>query len=181
MIESLYPQFQHWSEYGAVWIISDPHLDDGDGILMNPNWPTTREYIQNLHIKVGKYDTLICLGDVGNPDYFRSFKCYKVLLTGNHDSGVSNYLGIFDEVYEGPLFIADRILLSHEPIYGLEEICINIHGHEHCHPTNYYNHINLAADNVNFEPFNLGKAIKNGLLSTTKNYHKLTLEKIRNS
>jgi calcineurin-like phosphoesterase family protein len=178
MIKSLYPKFQHWSEKGAIWIISDPHLDY-DNKLINSYWPTSQQYIQNLHSHVGKNDTLICLGDVGNKEYFRDFKCYKVLITGNHDAGATTYTDVFDEVYEGPLFIADRILLSHEPIFGLEEMCVNIHGHVHCETNIYVNHINLAADNVNFEPFNLGQAIKNGLLSSIKNYHKLALEKIK--
>ena len=181
MIKSLYPQFQRWSEKGAIWIISDPHLDDEDCRLMNPDWPTAREYIKRLHIDIGKNDTLICLGDVGNKEYFREFKCYKVLLTGNHDAGATTYEDVFDEVYNGPLFIADRILLSHEPIFGLEDMCVNIHGHVHCETNIYVNHINLAADNVGFELFNLGQAIKKGLLSFSKNYHKITLEKIKNS
>lgn len=218
MIKSLYPKFQSWAEKGAIWIISDPHFDDPDCKIMNPNWPDAQDYINQIKPKIGKYDTLICLGDVGNPKYFNRLDCYKVLITGNHDSGVSNYLkggqfldflypddakklvqnnkelyigerhglkvavyartGYFDEVYNGPLFIADRILLSHEPIYGLENICINIHGHVHNAPiVPDEGHINLAADNIGWRPINLGLLIKNGFLSATKNYHKVNLEK----
>ena len=36
----------------------------------------------------------------------------------------------FDEIYTGPLFIAEKILLSHEPVYGLPW-CLDIHGHDH--------------------------------------------------
>ena len=181
MIKSLYPKFQSWAEKGAIWIISDPHFGDPDRKIINSNWPSPQEYINNIKSKIGKHDTLICLGDVGDKEYFKSFNCYKILITGNHDTGATTYEDIFDEVYNGPLFIGDRILLSHEPIHGLEEICVNIHGHVHCETNIYVNHINLAADNANFEPFNLGQAIKKGLLSSIKNYHKLTLEKIRNS
>lgn len=221
MIKSLYPKFQSWAEKGAIWIISDPHFGDPDCKIMNSNWPDPETYISNIKPRIGKNDTLICLGDVGDPKYFNRFNCYKVLITGNHDSGVSNYLkggqfldflypddakklirtnkelyigeehglkvavyartGYFDEVYNGPLFIADRILLSHEPIYGLEDICINIHGHVHNAPVvSDESHINLAADNIRWYPVNLGLLIKEGLLSETKNYHYKTLEKIRN-
>lgn len=183
MITSLYPQFQKWSLHGAVWIISDPHFDDEDCKYMNPDWPTPYEYINRIKPYVGKNDTLICLGDVGDPVYFDRFNCYKVLITGNHDAGASTYLkntkyktGFFDEVYNGPLFIADRILLSHEPIYGLEDICLNIHGHVHQGFFYTRGHLNLAADVMNWEPFNLGAAIKNGLLADYKNYHRIMLE-----
>ena len=40
------------------------------------------------------------------------------------------YKNYFDEIYTGPLFIAEKILLSHEPVYGLSW-CLNIHGHDH--------------------------------------------------
>ena len=83
---------------------------------------------------------------------------------------------LFDEVYDGPLFIADRILLSHEPIFGLENFCVNIHGHCHNGQHRYDGHINLAADVVNYQPFNLGQAIKDGILSGVPNYHRNTID-----
>ena len=180
MIKSLYPQFQRWAEKGAIWIIADPHLNDKDCKLIDPGWPSPEEYISALKIDIGKNDTLICLGDVGEQGYFKSLKCYKVLITGNHDKGATTYEDTFNEVYNGPLFIADRILLSHEPIYGLEDICLNIHGHVHNAFDDDPGHLNLAAEVCDYYPFNLGVAIKNGLLSEYKNYHKLILEKKKN-
>ena len=53
----------------------------------------------------------------------------KVLILGNHDAKGA-YKNYFDEIYTGPLFIAEKILLSHEPVYGLPW-CLNIHGHDH--------------------------------------------------
>lgn len=179
MIKSLYPQFQFWSSEGAVWIISDPHFDDLERNLYN--WPSTDDYIKSIKPMIGVNDTLVCLGDIGNAKRMEEFNCYRVLVTGNHDAGATTYEKYFHEIYTGPLFIGDRILLSHEPIFGLEDICVNIHGH--CHKQSYElvrNHINLTADVMNWELFNLGKEIKKGLLSDTKNYHKITLEKIKN-
>lgn len=177
MIVSLYPQFQYWSNTGSVYIISDTHFEDSDCKYMDPDWITPQEHIDIIKQKVRKSDTLIHLGDVGNGQWLEQLPaCHKVLITGNHDvlSKVSKY---FDEVYTGPLFIADRILLSHEPIYGLENFCCNIHGHNHAAgDESNINHINLAANVYNYQVFNLGKEIKNGLLSQIKNYHRITID-----
>lgn len=54
-----------------------------------------------------------------DPKYVPMIKARKkILLLGNHDAKGA-YNGLFDEIYTGPLFIADKILLSHEPVYGL--------------------------------------------------------------
>jgi len=174
MINSLYPIFQKWSVAGSVYIISDTHFDDSDCKLMDPNWITPQKHMEIIKQDVRKGDTLIHLGDVGNPNYFDELKCYKVLITGNHDvlSKVANH---FNEVYTGPLFIADRILLSHEPIEGLEDWCMNIHGHDHGH-TFRHNHVNLASNIYHFRVFNLGASIKGGLLSQIENYHRITID-----
>ena len=175
MIKSLYPIFQKWSATGSVYIISDTHFDDFDCKYMDPNWITPQEHINIIKQDVRKPDTLVHLGDVGNGEWLTQLPaCRKVLITGNHDvlSKVSKY---FDEIYTGPLFIADRILLSHEPIEGLEKFCYNIHGHDHGH-TYRYHHINLAANVHNYRVFNLGANIKGGLLSQIQNYHRITID-----
>lgn len=184
MIKTLYPQFQRWSTTGSVYIISDTHFDDSDCKLMNPKWITPQEHMEILKKKIHKGDTLIHLGDVGNPKYLDELKCYKVLLTGNHDV-LSKVASHFDEVYTGPLFIADRILLSHEPIYGMEKFALNIHGHVHNgYLVAWYDngeklinsHLNLASDVAQFQPSSLGEIIKHGLLSDQVNYHRLTID-----
>ena len=184
MIKSLYPQFQRWSATGSVYIISDTHFDDSDCKLMDPNWISPQEHIEKLKKEIHKNDTLIHLGDVGDASYLDELKCYKVLITGNHDilSKVANH---FDEVYNGPIFIADRILLSHEPIYGLEKFALNIHGHVHQGYTCAYydiggkfitSHLNLASDVAQYTPCSLGVLIKSGFLSGKVNYHRLTID-----
>ena len=177
MIKSLYPQFQYWSSTGSVYIISDTHFEDKDCLLMDPEWITPQEHIDKIKKVVRKGDTLIHLGDVGNGEWLTQVPASrKILITGNHDvlSKVSQY---FDEVYTGPLFIADRLLLSHEPVFGLEDFAWNIHGHCHGYLQQYDKHTNLAANVYGFEVFNLGNEIKKGLLSKTPNYHRLTVEK----
>lgn len=181
MIPSLYDKFKPWSATGSVYIISDTHFDDADCKYMNPNWITPQEHIAILKKVIHKTDTLIHLGDVGDASYLDKLKCYKVLLTGNHDI-LSKVASHFDEVYNGPLFIADRIILSHEPIYGLESFALNIHGHVHNGYTIAFSdkvasHINLASDVAQWQPCNLDTLIKNGFLSKIPNYHRITIDK----
>lgn len=174
MIKSLYPIFQKWSATGSVYIISDTHFEDLDCKLMDPNWITPQEHMEIIKQDVRKGDTLIHLGDVGNPDYLDELKCYKVLISGNHDV-LSKVASHFDEVYTGPLFIADRLVLSHEPLQGLEGFAMNIHGHDHT--SNFrHNHINLASNVYHFRIFNLGASIKGGLLSQIENIHRVTID-----
>jgi calcineurin-like phosphoesterase family protein len=185
MIDSLYDKFKPWSAGGSIYIISDTHFDDPDCKLMNSNWITPTKHMDILKKEIHKNDTLIHLGDVGDASYLDELKCYKVLITGNHDV-LSKVASHFDEVYNGPLFIADRILLSHEPIFGLEQIALNIHGHVHNGATvmfydagGYFitSHLNLASDVAQFQPCNLKTLIKSGYISNKKNYHRLTIDK----
>ena len=175
MIKSLYKEYaERWSGTGSVYIISDTHFDDSDCKLMDPNWITPQKHIEIIKQDVRKGDTLIHLGDVGNPDYLDELKCYKVLITGNHDI-LSKVASHFDEIYTGPLFVADRLILSHEPIQGLEGFAMNIHGHDHT--ANFRpNHVNLASNVYHFRVFNLGASIKGGLLSRVENIHRVTID-----
>lgn len=219
MITTLYPIFQHWSEKGSVYIISDTHFEDSDCKLMDKNWITPEEQVNIINSIVHKNDTLIHLGDVGNPEWISKLKAgHKVLIMGNHDKGKNVYLRkkvtfnsfeelqeasssfkceadykrafksllygieidnhLFDEVYEGCLFISDKILLSHEPVHGLPW-CLNIHGHDHNGVEPYEKnckHINLAANVCGYTPINLGKIIKDGVLSGIDSIHRQTID-----
>ena len=107
MISTLYEVFQHWSAKGSVYLLSDLHLDDDDCLLMDKNWIPPEEQIWIINNILTRNDTFICLGDVGSPEYAGKIKnCYKVLLLGNHDKR-KDYKDIFDEIYEGPLFISE--------------------------------------------------------------------------
>ena len=214
----LYKSFEHWYHGGTIWLISDTHFDDPDCKLMHTNWPTPSKQIELINSCVGKNDTIINLGDVGDETWIRQIKGYKVLLLGNHDKGKSNYEklysseldgellyqstskkdveefnehyfwdynkkpyivdnGKFDEVYEGPLFINDKICLSHEPIdlkFG-----INIHGHCHnseqsIYHTCEYVDVNIVADVREFMPIRLDKLIGE---FKTKDLHRVTIDK----
>lgn len=201
----LYRQFEHWYHGGNIWLFSDPHFNDPTSKEIDDNWPNSDDLVEKLNFKLGRKDTLICLGDVGDLEYVKKIKnCYKVLVMGNHDKGYSNYekkyaaacrvegykgyfFGwqnsekevqdtideynaehsyvdftiednrLFDEIYEGPIFISDKILLSHEPIelsFGL-----NIHGHSHGAKSDWCDgrsgQCNICSDVVNFEKIRL--------------------------
>lgn len=102
----LYPFCDKWLEKsGSIWIISDPHFNDADCFSFrsqsnNPPLPDginntvdlSNFLVNNINKCCGKNDTLIILGDIGDINYVKKLKAgYKVLITGNHDSGVTNY------------------------------------------------------------------------------------------
>jgi calcineurin-like phosphoesterase family protein len=171
---------------------------------------------------VGKHDTIIFLGDIGNVEMIRKIRGYKVLIMGNHDKGASNYErqgmlygwtkaeftkeyilkfmrerypgwairisdydgywhavadnGLFDEVYEGPLFITDKLLLSHEPIDL--PFAFNIHGHDHSGWQVFSgHHLNVCAEHISYTPVNLNRLLKGGLLSKVDSIHRMTIDK----
>ena len=243
MLPQLYKCFQHWSVDGSVYIYSDPHFDDSDCKTIDAAWPSPEEQITKINKKVHKGDTLIILGDIGNPEYIKRIKAgYKILIAGNHDAGLTNYKktitheireiivkytteeqyekdiiiirksfykylcekypyakisiqeryefhspfhffdatiddNLFDEVYGGPLFIGEKILLSHEPIDLPFGLCI----HGHCHSEkgfyNERNKFNVCSNTVGFEPQNLSEIIKAGFLKRVETIHRLTIDK----
>ena len=226
-IQSLYKCFDKWSEKGTVWIISDMHFDDKDLEHAVPGRPSAEEMVKMINSKVGKNDTLICLGDVGNANYVRQLKGYKVLIMGNHDKGRSNYEYcwwtewfdqdeytkeqaleemrkmypnckytvyenwsfhqpfesweitaenmLFNEVYEGPLMISEKLILSHEPIDV--SWAFNIHGHDHSQPASDKRHFNVCADVINYTPINFNQWMKQGYLSKIETIHRSTIDK----
>lgn len=175
-IPQLYPCFRHWDNQ-TIWIFSDFHFGDEDLRAGEPNRPTDEEIVRQINSKVGRKDTLIVLGDVGDPAYVRQLRGYKVLICGNHDAGATNYQEVFDEVYTGPVFIGERILLSHEPIPNMT-FALNIHGHVHDmrHKNDKY-HFNCCAEAINFTPVNFNQLVKSGILSKIDTIHRATIDK----
>lgn len=173
MIKTLYPIFQHWSKKGSVYIISDTHFDDKDREFMGYNI-SEQDQIYILKKYCHKNDTLIHLGDVGNPEYLNQLKCYKVLIMGNHDQSIEKFKPYFNEIYSGPLIIAEKIILSHE----LLDInwAWNIHGHNHNEDSQDKYHTNMASNVVDYKPLNLGKAIKTGVLLQISSIHRQTID-----
>lgn len=175
MIDSLYPPFRKWTERGALWIYSDPHFSDPEMVHLRKNYIGDDEQVARINSKVGKYDTIIILGDIGNVEVCRKIRGYKVLIMGNHDKGVSNYTDIFDEVYEGPLFIAEKLILSHEPVDL--PFAFNIHGHDHSYWFSADNHLNVCAEHIDYYPVNVNRLLKKGLCSGVDSIHRITIDR----
>lgn len=175
MIVQLYDKFKHWSENGTVWLYSDPHFNDAELAAGVQNRPSAEEQVKLINSKVGKKDTLIILGDIGDIEYAKMLRGYKVLVMGNHDSGASNYRDVFDEVYEGPLFVGERILLSHEPINL--PFALNIHGHVHSVKIkNTKNSFNVCSDVIGYIPVNMNQLMKSGILAGINSVHRETID-----
>lgn len=221
MYKGLYDAFRHWfhENRGTVWFYSDPHFADPEIAQLRPNYIGDDEQVRRINAKVGKYDTLVILGDIGNVDWVKRLHGYKVLIMGNHDAGASNYrriirpqktevhrrydpqyyaLGpglykgewlneievvepaydnhLFDEVYEGPLFISEKILLSHEPMDCLW--AFNIHGHDHS-GWDYKgdDRLNVCAERINYTPIALPQIIKSGALKEVETIHRAAINR----
>lgn len=218
MSSNLYDHFNHWY-YGGVnyvkgqiYFYSDPHFSDEEMKYLRKNYIGDEEQVRRINSKVTKNDTIVILGDIGNKEWVKKIRGYKVLITGNHDAGASRYKRVeefldvnklenpdmeyikskyrpikgfdnvwyrdnklFDEVYTGPLFVADKILLSHEPIdfpYAL-----NIHGHDHSHKDFVDNtHLNVCAELIDYTPVSLKSIIESGKLKNIDSIHRATID-----
>ena len=177
MKQHLYPIFaEKWLRPGGtVYFYSDPHFADPEMIYLRKNYIGDDEQISRIKKIVHKCDTLIILGDIGDPTPLKQIRCYKVLICGNHDKGVTYYEDYFNEIYNGPLFISDRILLSHEPINL--PFTLNIHGHDHSNSEQVApHHLNLCAEHIDYEPVAFKKIIKYGLLKNVPSIHRITID-----
>lgn len=175
----LYPCFEHWKKFNNIWLYSDPHFSDPEMRYLRHNYVGDDEQINRINSKVGKCDLLIILGDIGNISCVSKLRGYKVLIKGNHDIGTSKYektidANLFDEVYEGPVMINKKLLLSHEPIEMT--YALNIHGHDHGRQfgKDIY-HINICAEHINYTPVSLKSIIKDGGLSDIESIHRQTI------
>lgn len=185
MIKSLYPCFQHWSEMGGVYLVSDTHFKDLDRKYMGYHISNEDQWYI-INDTCHKLDTLIHLGDVGDLEYIKKLKCYKVLIMGNHDQSIEKMKEVFNEVYSGPLWISQKLVLSHEPICVTdwnwlyeedESIVFNIHGHDHADNTKDFYHLNLTQNVYGYIPLNLNQFIKSGKLKNITDIHRITIDK----
>ena len=223
MYKHLYDNFAHWFHdgKGQVYFYSDPHFSDEEMKYLRHNYIGDEEQVKRINSKIGKWDTLVILGDVGDVKWVKKLRGYKVLVMGNHDAGASNYKRVsqpeqvecerhwdprfyaigpneyrgeyvhtqkviqeaqdnhlFDEVYEGPLFISDKILLSHEPIDL--PFALNIHGHTHSMTEEDLRHYNCCAEHINYTPVCLKTIIESGILKQIDTIHRITIDEATN-
>ena len=91
MVTGLYNIFNTLWGAQTIWLYSDPHFGETEEESGLTNKPTDAEQVQRINSKVGRKDTIIFLGDIGDPSWLKAVRGYKVLITGNHDTGISNY------------------------------------------------------------------------------------------
>ena len=77
---------------------------------------------------------------------FSKYDCHKFAIAGNHDNvETKEYMKtLFDNVYNFPVFISKRIILSHIPAIQVDPQVLNIHGHLHGSRLNYPNSMNAS-------------------------------------
>ena len=172
-LPGVYKLFEEKWNGQTIWIISDTHFGDKDLRAGVPGRPSDEELVKLINSKVGRKDVLIHLGDVGDTDFIRQLRGYKVLIMGNHDAGRTKYEEFFDEVYEGPLMIGEKLILSHEPV----DIpwAYNIHGHDHAGALRI-GHTNVCADVIGYTPINLNSWLKEGHTSRIQTIHRETID-----
>lgn len=111
------------------------------------------EYIIEAINKIVKPDDLLFhLGDTGDLEKVKQLNGIKILVKGNHDKQASKlYNSVFKEVYNYPIFISKRILLSHLP-EAVSPHVLNIHGHLHGSYLDSKNHINASIHVIDYKP-----------------------------
>lgn len=171
----LYKCFDHWFRGGQVYFYSDPHFGDDEMVYLRKNYIGDEEQVKRINAKIGKSDTLILLGDIGDKSWLSKIRGYKVLITGNHDSGQETFREYVNEVYDGILTISKNIVLSHEPIDV--KYALNIHGHDHAlwYPADAL-HINMCAEHIGYTPVSLKNIVLSGMLKGIPNIHRETID-----
>ena len=182
----LYPCFKHLNNYNTIWVYADPHFGDEEMELYRRNYIDDDEQVKRINSKVGKKDVIFILGDIGDAEYVKRIRGYKILVMGNHDRGKSYYQRrivdgednhLFDEVYSGIVMLNDKLLLSHEPVTGLPFV-FNIHGHNHndFQRKDDNTRLNVCAEYIDYTPVNINSIIKNGMLKNVTSIHRFAIE-----
>ena len=111
-IAGLYKAFDHWHQEGTLWIISDTHFGDADIRRGFPDRPADNELVKRINSYVGRKDTLIMLGDVGDVSYVKQLRAkYKILIMGNHDCGRTNYeRQVITQLFSKDLYTKEQVL-----------------------------------------------------------------------
>lgn len=175
--------------YDTQFIWGDLHLGDR-GMwkrTYSKHFNTEEEYfgtlIKNHNIYASRDDTVsLFLGDIGQSPKFEIFKQmrgYKILMLGNHDNyPIEVYQRYFDEVIKFPIFIRNRIAISHIPI-PTEPGVINVHGHIHELDLKSDRHINICPEKTDWKPVRL-KDILNRLSHLKKPSYRFLKEWYKN-
>ena len=177
-LPQLYDIFREkWEPFSDIYLVSDTHFNDKELCVGSKQIERkdSDEYVKLINSKVGKKSILLHLGDVGDLEVMKKVRGYKVLVMGNHDTGVTKYKEVFDEVYTGPIQIGEKLILSHEPVDV--PWAFNIHGHvHHGEPMSDNQHFNVCGEARKcYEPVNLNQFMKAGFMAKIQTIHRDTI------
>ena len=127
-----------------IWLVSDFHFGHRNVIdyCKRPFKNVTEMnnvLIKNFNKTVDKNDVVYILGDVSflntksTTEIVKHLNGFKYLIKGNHDpktNAAYRKMG-FLEVYDKPIILNNKYILSHEPISNKGPYLINIYGHLH--------------------------------------------------
>lgn len=107
----------------------------------------------------------------------------RYIISEEYDFDNENYVWVvkadnmlFDEVYEGPLMIGEKLILSHEPVDA--PWAFNIHGHTHLGPIRQDKyHFNVCSDVIGYVPINMNQFMKSGTLAHIDTIHRKIINK----
>ena len=137
---------------------------------------------------VKKDDELYHLGDFSfgktfdfyAADEFKKLPCKKILIAGNHDNGADGlsvrerFLELFDEVHEVPIFLTNRIVLSHFPI-PVTLGTLYLHGHLHSSVIDSKNYVNVNIHMTDYKLYS-EKKLLSALSKLQPDSHKFMYE-----
>lgn len=125
MVTGLYNIFNTLWGMQTIWLYSDPHFGETEEESGLVNKPTDAEQVQRINSKVGRKDTIIFLGDIGDPSWLKGIRGYKVLITGNHDTGISNYQrDRFQRSFDADEWQKDEVYLEMKQEYP--DYCVTV-------------------------------------------------------
>lgn len=175
--------FQH--ELEKSWFISDLHLNHywknsegverGVTLFERKQFKNIDEHDQHIRKCLLQWaanrkepSILWILGDFGNVNYLymideiRAFGHTVRLLYGNHDRSCyfDEFCNHFDDVYLHSVFLTERIILSHRPIYPCPSQAVNVHGHLHGAILDDPHYLCASAHVIDYQPFSYKKVAK---------------------
>jgi calcineurin-like phosphoesterase family protein len=142
------------------YFISDTHFGHKNILKFERTEFTTIEehdqyLIDSINSVVTNNDELYLLGDIGNMKKVPLLNGRKYLIVGNHDDrGRQTFPAFFAEVYDFPVYLTKRILLSHIP-HPVDQGVLNVHGHLHGSALSSKNHLNLSAAVIKYKPVSM--------------------------
>lgn len=149
------------------FFVSDFHFNHNNIISFErTQFSTIEEHDNFLISKITEWaeripagSTLYNLGDFGSTDFLwttdilRNAGINCVFIYGNHDSAsdLEKFKEYFDEVYQYPIFLSNKLVISHYPIAVYDDtMCI--HGHLHGSILDKDNYMTCSINDIDYMP-----------------------------